>query len=204
MVRGEQINLMKKKIALFGAGGHAVSCIDVIETEKKYKIDCILDKYSNKKYLGKYKVIKENDINIERLKKRKIFNIVICIGQIKTSKVRKELFNKLKKKGFNFPVIKSPRSIVSKKSLIEEGSVIFHNTTINAGAHIGKNCIINSSSLIEHGVKIGNNSHVATGVIINGDCNIGRDTFIGSGSILKHGLKLKAKSFVKMGSLVKK
>ena len=195
---------MKKKIALFGAGGHAVSCIDIIETEKKFSIECILDKYPNRKYLANYKIIEENDLNIANLKKKNVKNVVISVGQIKTSKIRKDLFYKLKKNGFIFPVIKSPSSIISKRSKIEEGTVIFHNCVINAGANIGKNCIINSSSLIEHGVKIGDHSHISTGAIINGDCVIGNDTFIGSGSILKQGLKLKSKTFIKMGSVLKK
>lgn len=195
---------MKKKIALFGAGGHAVSCVDVIEAERKFQIEYILDKYPSKKYLAKYKIIQENDSNIENLKKKNIKNIVICIGQIKTPKIRKKLFYKLKKKGFIFPVIKSPRSTVSKRSIIEEGTVIFHNCIINAEVNIGKNCIINTSSLIEHGVKIGDHSHISTGVVLNGDCVIGNDSFIGSGSILKQGLKLKSKTFIKMGSIIKK
>ena len=195
---------MKKKIALFGAGGHAVSCVDVIEAERKFQIECILDKYPSKKYLAKYKIIQENDSNIENLKKKNIKNVAICIGQIKSPEIRKKLFYKLKKKGFIFPVIKSPRSTISKRSIIEEGTVIFHNCIINAEVSIGKNCIINTSSLIEHGVKIGDHSHISTGAILNGDCEIGNDSFIGSGSILKQGLKLKSKTFIKMGSIIKK
>ena len=33
-----------KKIILIGGGGHALSCIDVIEHEKKFKIIGIIDK----------------------------------------------------------------------------------------------------------------------------------------------------------------
>ena len=70
---------MKKKIALFGAGGHAVSCVDVIEAERKFQIEYILDKYPSKKYLAKYKIIQENDSNIENLKKKtlKILSFVL-------------------------------------------------------------------------------------------------------------------------------
>ena len=35
------------------------------------------------------------------------------------------------------------------------------STIVNAGARVGKNCIINSKSLIEHDAVIGNNSHVS-------------------------------------------
>ena len=34
---------MKKKLILIGAGGHALSCIDVIEAEKKFKIIGLVD-----------------------------------------------------------------------------------------------------------------------------------------------------------------
>lgn len=195
---------MKKKIVLFGAGGHAVSCIDVIEEENKFKIECIFDKNPKNKNFKNYKVIQENEKNIQLVLNKKINNALISIGQIKTSKIRNKLFKKLKNKGFYFPVIKSPKSTISKRTTIDEGTIIFHNTVINAGAHIGKNCIINSSSLIEHGVKIGDNSHIATGAIINGDCEVLNDSFVGSGAVLRQGLKLKKNSFVKMGSVVKK
>ena len=34
----------KKKIILVGSGGHAEACIDVIESEKKFKILGLVDK----------------------------------------------------------------------------------------------------------------------------------------------------------------
>ena len=45
----------KKKIILIGAGGHAVSSIDVIEKENKYKISGLVDKYKNT-FFNKYKI----------------------------------------------------------------------------------------------------------------------------------------------------
>ena len=195
---------MKKKIVLFGAGGHAISCIDVIERENKYKIEFILDKYSSKKKIKNYRVIKESDENLKFLIKNKIYNVLITIGQIESSNIRVNLFKKLKKKGFKFPIIKSPFSIISKNSNINEGTIVLHNVVINSEAKIGKNCIINSSSLIEHGVIVGDNTHISTGAIINGDCSIGKNSFIGSGAIIRQGVKIKDYSFVKMGCLIKK
>ena len=44
---------MKKKIIIFGAGGHALSCIDVIENSSKYKIVFLLEKkWEDKKILN--------------------------------------------------------------------------------------------------------------------------------------------------------
>ena len=39
-----------KKIILIGGGGHCKSCIDVIESEKKYTIKGILEKKSKKNF----------------------------------------------------------------------------------------------------------------------------------------------------------
>ena len=42
-----------KDIILIGAGGHAKSCIDIIEGIKKFKIKCLLEK----KKLNQYKKV---------------------------------------------------------------------------------------------------------------------------------------------------
>jgi len=133
-----------KKLILIGAGGHCKSCIDVIENENKFKIVAIIDKKKNKKLL-KYKVFDEkylNEISPEE------YSVIITVGQIKNFKVRERLFNKVKKLGFHLPYIKSPSAYISKHSKIGEGTIIMHGAIINAGSTIGKNCIINTNSLI--------------------------------------------------------
>ena len=88
-----------KKIIIIGCGGHASSCIEVIEHSKKYEIYGLVcekksNKYSNYKILG-------NDKSLESIKK-KCSNALIGIGQIKTFKIRE---NKNFKKGFKLPSI---------------------------------------------------------------------------------------------------
>ena len=46
-----------------------------------------------------------------------------------------------------------------------------NDVIVNANVQIGKNCILNNKSLIEHDVKIGNNTHIATGVSKRWDKN---------------------------------
>ena len=50
-----------KKIILIGSGGHAKSCVDVIEMEKKFKIVGFVDKNS-KKLLGYKKIGSDDDL----------------------------------------------------------------------------------------------------------------------------------------------
>ena len=193
---------MKKiKILVIGSGGHAKSCIEIIENSKKFKIAGLIDNNKNKK-IGKYKVIfKENDISkIKKCSK----NLVLGLGSLKNINKRIKIFKKFKKQGFKFPIIISKHAIVSNQSKIEEGTIIFNHVFVNSGSLIGKNCIINNKSLIEHDSTIGDHSHISTNVTINGNCIIGENTFIGSGSILRNNLTIKKNSFIKMGTILKK
>ncbi len=190
-----------KKILLVGAGGHAESCIDVLEKEKKFKIIGLVD---NKKKVGSkilgYRVVGQ-DKDLKILKKKANYALV-TIGQIGVTSIRKKIFLKLKKLGFKIPTIISSNSYVSKYSNIGEGTIIHHGAVVNTSANIGTNCIINSKALIEHNSIIGDHTHIATAAIINGNVEIGEECFIGSSSTIRNNIKIKKQTFVKMGAKV--
>lgn len=192
-----------QKIILIGAGGHAKSCIDVIESTKKYKIVGLID---NNKKIGEkvfnYKIIgNDNDLN-QISKKYKNLHCHISIGTITNQGLREKIFSNLKKKKLIFPLIKSNKSIISKYAKIGEGTIIMHNVVVNAGSVIGKNCIINTKSLIEHDAIIDDHSQISTGTIINSTVRIGKKCFIGSNSVIKQTVKIRNNSFVNMGSVI--
>ena len=198
--------IRKKKICVIGTGGHAASCIDLIESTKKFKIVGVISKKNEMttkdKFLSDYNIV-GNDDDYKKILKL-CNNLALGISFYKNLSLREKLFNKFKKMGFNFPAICSPRSYISRNVKIGEGTQIFHGVTINKNSRVGKNCIINSHSLIEHDVRLGNNTQISTGVIINGGCNINKNSFIGSASILKENISIKEQSFIKMGSIIKK
>ena len=66
-----------------------------------------------------------------------------------------------------------------------------HGSVVNAGAKIGKNCIINNKALIEHDVVIEDNCHLSTGSTVNGGAIIKKNSFIGSCSVIKQNIKRK-------------
>jgi len=190
-----------KKIVLIGAGGHAKSCIDVIESEKKFKVvGFVNSKIVN---IFNYKTI-GGDQDLKKILNTTTKYAHIAVGQIKNKNLRELLHAELKQIGFKLPVIISPTSYVSKHTEIKEGSIIMHNVVVNASAKIGKNCIINTNSLVEHDSIIKDNSHIATNAVINGNCIIGKNCFVGSGSIIKENTVIKDNSFIKANSLIYK
>tara|TARA_B100000787_G_scaffold30907_1_gene20754 strand:- start:7102 stop:7671 length:570 start_codon:yes stop_codon:yes gene_type:complete len=188
-----------KKIILIGSGGHARSCVEVIESEKKYKISFLVEKTSENK--AKFSTISEsNFISNYKLNKK---NILICVGQLKSGKQRKKIYEFYKNKGCSFPIIKSKSSYISNSSTVNEGTIIMHKAFINGNSNIGKNCIINTGAIIEHDVVIEDNVHIAPGAIILGGCIIKENSFIGSGTVLKQNTLLKKNSILSSGKYFK-
>ncbi len=190
-----------KKIILVGAGGHCVSCIDVIEKEKKFKIFGLVNN-EKKKILKKYKVI-GRDKDLKNISK-KIKYSLITLGQIKNNRAREILFEKILNYGYKLPTIISPLSYVSKNSSIGEGTIIMHGAIVNAGAKIGRNCIINSKSLIEHDVIIEDHCHVATRATVNGGVKIKKNSFIGSCAVIKQNLTIGKGCFINANIFLRK
>ncbi len=191
-----------KKIILYGAGGHCISLINLIEHTKKFKIIGIIGKKKeiNKNILN-YKVNYTDDDLISLRKKSKF--LVLSITSYSNLKKRDQLIKKLSNL-FILPNIVSRNAKISKHIKMGVGNQIFDDVIVNAGSNIGNNCVINHKSLLEHNVFIKNNVHISTGCIINGNCSIEDNSFIGSGSILRQNIKIGKNKFIKMGSIIKK
>lgn len=192
-----------KNLYLVGGGGHCKSCIDVIETEKKFQIKGIFDLEEN---LGKF-ILNYPIIDVDKNLFKYISNenyFLITIGQIKNFEVRERVLQNLLNLKANLATVISPRAYVSSHSTIEEGSIVFHDALINPSTRVGKNCIINTKALIEHDCEIGNTVHISTGAIVNGGCKVSSHTFVGSQSVLEEGAVLEEGSLVPAGSFYKR
>ena len=190
------------KILLIGAGGHARSCIDVLEEENQFEIAGLIERgesISNNS-LGYSVIGTDDDLKVLRQQYK---NALITVGQIKSPKIRIKLYQLLKEIDFNLPIIISPQAYVSKHSQIGEGSIIMHGAIVNTNAKIGKNCIINNKSLIEHDAVIGDHCHIATGAIINGEVSVENETFIGSGAVTKQAISIGKNCVIGAGVVLK-
>lgn len=190
-------------LIIIGNGGHAISCIEVIEAENKFKIlGLVTEKHANKNRKIKYTHIGNDKDFAKLLKKSK--NAFIAIGFIRDSINRANIFSKLKKIGFHLPVIISPTSYKSNQSTLNEGTILMHNSFVNSQVKIGKNCIINTGSVIEHEAIIGDNVHISTSAVVNGSVEIGSGSFIGSNSVIKEGIKIGNNCIVSAGSFLRR
>lgn len=191
-----------RNLVLVGGGGHAKSCIDVIEGLNEYKIIGILDTPDKvgQKILD-YEII-GTDNDIKKYTEQDAY-FLVTVGQIESADLRKTLYEKIKFAGGKVATIVSKRAYVSKYANIGEGTIVMHGAIINAGANVGRNCIVNTNALIEHDCSIGNHCHIAVSAVLAGGVTLEEESFIGANATVVQCLHLPQKSFVKAGSIEK-
>lgn len=194
--------MSKPSLILIGAGGHAHSCIDVIEHLGTFRIAGLIgtEEEQKREYMG-YRVI-GMDSDLPELAGQYQYAI-IAVGQMESPLIRQRLCRQALTLGYKLPTIISPISYVSSHAMVGDGTIIMHGATVNAGAKVGNNCIINTKALIEHDAMVADHCHISTGAIVNGAVNIGLGSFVGSGSIIKQGIMLGSHCVVGMGISVR-
>ena len=193
--------MSERNLILLGAGGHARSCIDVIEQVPGLRLAGLVGAPGEvgKQVLG-YPVL-ATDTALEELRQDHE-HALVAVGQIHSPELRQKLFAMAEAAGFELPVVVSPLARVSPHAKVAAGTIIMHGATVNAGASVGRNCIINSHALVEHDARVGDHCHVSTSAVLNGGVRVEQGCFIGSGSIIREGVRLGERCLVGMGSRV--
>ena len=195
--------MSREQLILIGAGGHATSCIDVIEQNGQFQVVGLigLPNELNTKCLA-YPVIATDD-GLSDLRASYSYTLITA-GQIAEPDTRIRLYRIANDLGFELPSIVAPSAYVSEHACLGNGTIVMHGAIINAGVSIGDNCIVNSRVLIEHGAYVSDHCHISTNAIINGNSFIGDGTFIGSGCVVNNNLKIGKNCIIPSGSIIRK
>jgi sugar O-acyltransferase (sialic acid O-acetyltransferase NeuD family) len=191
---------MAEGLLLVGAGGHACSCIEAIESTGlaiKGLVDCT-DRVGQH-VLG-YPILGIDDDLPDLL--RNCDGALVTVGQIRSPDVRIRLYRQLEQLGACMPVIMARSATVSRHASLGAGSIVLHGAIVNAAASVGVNVIVNSRALIEHDARIGDHCHIATGAIVNGGARVGEGSFIGSGAVIGEGVAIGARCIIGAGNTV--
>ena len=196
--------MAKPKLILIGAGGHARSCIDVIEEQGVFQIAGLvgLPDQEKSKYIDYGYSVIGADTDLPELAKKYEYAL-ITVGQIQSADSRIRLYQKINSLSFRLPMIVSPMAHISSHAKIGAGSIVMHGAIVNAGASVGNNCIINSRALIEHDAEVGDHCHISTGAILNGNAKVGGRSFVGSNSVIRQDVVIGEGSLIGMGLVVR-
>ncbi|NML56932.1 acetyltransferase [Chryseobacterium cheonjiense] len=161
---------------LYGASGHGKVVAEIAE-ESGYHIDAYIDENVSKKKMLGYSVFHEPP--------QENIDIVIAIGN---NRIRKNIVEQSAL--FNYVTLLHPKSSVSKRVQIDEGTVVMAGVTINAAVTVGKHCIINTNSSIDHDCVLEDFVHISPNAALGGSVYVGEGTHVGIGANIIQGIKI--------------
>ena len=182
---------MNNNISIFGIGGHAKVIIEsailsgfIVDSLYDDDIQKVNTNFGNINIKGP---IDENFIG----------SSIIAIGDNKT---RKKI--SIKSSKASWVTIIHPSAIISKDVLIGEGTVVMAGVIIQSCAKIGKHCILNTGTCIDHDCVIDDYVHIAPKCGLAGSVSVGEGTFIGIGSSIIPNKTIGKWSIIGAGSVV--
>lgn len=189
---------MNTTLIIIGASGHGKVIADLAETSQQYKEIYFLDDDPKKKSCMGYQVIGTSaDIDSYVTKA----DFAVAIGN---AKVREKILEGLLQKGASIPVLIHPNACVAKHVQIGAGTVVMAGSVIQADCCIGKGCIINTCSSVDHECVLEDYVHVAVGTHLAGAVKVGKSTWIGAGTTVINNIKICERCMIGAGALVVK
>lgn len=190
---------MKRTLLIIGAGGHGKVVYDVAVAMGKWTHVWFLDDHKSKNQIcGVSKVIGKATDAIALCRELE----ADCFVAIGNNSTRKHLLEMLECNNMLVPALVHPTAILGSSVELGSGSVVMAGVVINAFSKIGKGCIINTSSSVDHDNLIGDYVHLSPGVKTAGEVEIGDESWLGIGSIVSNNVKIASKCILGAGAVV--
>lgn len=200
MVRSKKKKM--DKIIIAGISGHSKVLIDIVEKENKYEIVGLTDKFylQGTKVLG-YPVLGKDEDIPQIVKSYSIVGGLVGVGD---NWLSYNINTKIKNIYAEFRFIKAihPSAQIAKDITIGDGTVIMAGVTINPCSSIGRFCILNTNSSLDHDSVMDDFSSLAPHATTGGNCKIGGYSAVSIGAVLIHGIHVGEHSVIGAGSTV--
>ena len=165
-------SLVKRKLIIIGASGHGKVVADIaLKMNSWENIAFLDDDESNKTTMG-FEVIGKT---ADAFKFRDEADFFVAVGN---HTARKKILEKLEEDKLSLVKLVHPSAHIGIDVEIGIGSAIMANVVINSSTRIGKGCIINTSSSLDHDNVIEDYVHISPGVRAAGSVRIGKRTWL--------------------------
>ncbi len=173
---------------LYGASGHAKVIIDILRANG-VSIEALFDDNEMLTHLLDYSVLRPSEV---------CGPLLVSIGN---NQIRKRIAESLT---VDFGKAIHSSVILSPEASIGEGTVVMQGGIIQSCVTIGRHCIINTGTSVDHECVVEDYVHLSPHTTLCGNVHVGEGTWIGAGSIVIPGIRIGAWSIVGAGSVVTK
>lgn len=186
------------KTILVGGGGHALSLLETL-SDYEYITGYADIKPSEQMpipYLGN-----DEDVLAKYFPDEYDIQVTLVYTSAVNLQLRKRIIERYK--NYFYHTFVASTALVTEHAVLGDGCVVMEKAVVNR-SELGKNTVINTGAIIEHGCKIGGNCFIGPGTIICGGVTIGDNTLIGAGAIVRDDVFITSDCTIGMGSLVTK
>lgn len=189
---------MKNKLLIIGASGHGKVVADIAIKMNKWKSIAFLDDDKSIKLSMGLEVIGTSDEVFTHIDEYEIF---VGIGNNTT---RQRIHEMLETFGVSVPNLIHPKAVIGNQVDIGSGTVVMAGVVINCCTKIGRGCIINTGSTIDHDNCIDDFVHISPGSHLAGTVKVGKGSWLGIGSVVSNNITITNGCKVGAGSVVVK
>ena len=182
---------MSDGVIILGAGGHAKVIADIILSRGENLVG-FLDDNATGAVLG-YPIL---GTLADIAKYQDECSFIIGIGNNQTRKGIAERSN------VNWHTAIHPSAIIARDIMIGDGSVVMAGAIINPSVSIGRHCIINTATTIEHDNVLDDFVHISPNATLCGTVHIGSSSHIGAGTVITNNTSICEGCIVGAGAVV--
>ncbi len=187
-------------IVIIGSSGHAKVIIDIVEQEGRHRIAGLLDRCRKVggQTLG-YRVLGQEEDLPQLTTRHTLTGAIVAIGD---NFIRSKVVAHVREVCPDIPWVTAihPKACIAKDVSVGEGSVVMAGVTINPCCSIGRFCILNTNSSLDHDSVMEDFSSLAPCVATGGNCRIGGYSAVGIGAVLIHGIHIGEHTVIGAGS----
>ena len=189
---------MNDSLIIIGASGHGKVVADIAMKMNKWKNIAFLDDNQSLEKIMGIPVIGNSSKVIEYKKNSDFF---VAVGNNSTrERIQEGLLAQ------DIPVVSliHPSAIIGMDVEIGLGTAIMAGVVINSSSIVGKGCIINSNSGLDHDNNIGDYVHISPRTHLAGTVNVGKGSWLGIGSVVSNNINICSGCKIGAGAVVVK
>ena len=185
---------MRRRILIYGAGGHAKTVISLLRLAD-WDISGIIDD-------GVDAGVEVSGIPVQ-LRADGIDAVVNAVGGIGNYAVRWKIFERLQKLDFSFPTLIHPTAFVEDTVTLADGIQVLAQSYVSSETTVGFGTLINAGVIISHDGQIGKCVNLSPGALLAGQVTVEDFAQIGMGVTVNLGVRVGTRARVGNSATVK-
>lgn len=192
------------EVIIFGGGETALLAYEYFTHDSDYQVIAFA---MDKEYIKEQEIYGLPVIDIDDAEKKypvDKYKGFVAASSTKLNRVRRDLYNRVKSKGYQLVSYVSSKAFVWHNVIIGDNCFILEDNTLQPFTEVGNNVVMWSGNHLGHRSVINDHCFIASHCVISGFCEIGESSFIGVNATLENDVRIGEDNFIGAGAIIRK